>query len=133
MKTENINSGFLFKHWFFTLLLAPAISQIISFIALLHSKLMFGLLEMYPIVLIISFVFSIPTYILYGFVYYYLANKSSSVLIAKSILIVLTIIGIYITLAIIDGTIALEIALSYSIASVLTGLLFKLEFQFENS
>ncbi|RZJ55978.1 MAG: hypothetical protein EOO44_01345 [Flavobacterium sp.] len=129
MKTENLNWSYLWKHWFFTLLLGPVISQIIALIALFQSKLMIGLLEFYPFALIMSLMFSIPTYIIYAFVYHYLAGKSLSILVKKVILIVLAITGIYITLIIIDGTIALQLVLSYSIASVFVGLLFNLDFE----
>ncbi len=132
MRTKNTNWNYLIKHWVFTLLLGPFISQILMYITILHPNKIVGLLEVYPIAIIFSIVFSIPTYIIYAFIYYYFSNKILTVLFTKTILISLAVIGIFATLKIIGGTISLDIAISYSIASIITGLFFKLNFKDEN-
>lgn len=129
MKTENIDWSYLFKHWIFNLLIGPVISQIIAFIPILGFNLSFGLLEFYPIVFIISLIFSAPTYIVYAFVYYYLSNKDLSHFFPKAILILITVVGVFITTAFIDGTLSHFIAISYSISSIISGLLFNLNFK----
>jgi hypothetical protein len=66
---------------------------------------------------------------LYAFLYHYLAKKNINLKISKIILISFTIIGVVTTTAIIKGSMMQNIALSYSIASIITGLYFKLNFE----
>lgn len=129
MKTQNIDWSYFFKHWIFNLLIGPVISQIIAFIPVLGFNLSFGLLEFYPIVFIASFIFSIPTYIVYAFVYYYFSSNDLPNFFLKTILILITIIGVLITTAFIGGTLSHFIAISYSISSIISGLLFNLNFK----
>ena len=131
MKTKNINWQYLFKHWIFTLLLGPVISQVIMYFYILDPHKIVGLLEIYPIAFLFSLVFSIPTYLFCSFIYAFLANRIISNNLSKAILILIPIIGIFTTAAIIKGTAWLDIALSYSISSLITGLIFKLHFKYE--
>lgn len=133
MKAKSINWIYLFKHWLFTLLLGPIISEILMYITILNPNKIVGLLEVYPIAIIFSLVFSIPTYIIYAFVYYCLSTKVSTILFAKAILILLAVTGIFVTLNFIGGSISLDITISYSIASVITGIFFKLNFENETN
>jgi hypothetical protein len=131
MKTQKIDWSYLFKHWIFNLLTGPVISQIIAFIPFLGFNLSFGLLEFYPIVLIVSLIFSIPTYIVYAFVYYYFSTKDLPIFFSKGILIFITAIGVFITTAFIDGTLSHFITISYLISSIITGSIFNLNFKHE--
>jgi hypothetical protein len=88
-----------------------------------------GLLEVYPIAIIFSLLFSIPTYILYAFLYYYLARTSINLNFAKVILISFVVIGVISTTLIIKGSIMKDIAISYSIASIITGIFLTLKFE----
>ena len=45
MKIKNTNWNYLFKHWLFTLLLGPIISQILMYITILNPNKIVGLLE----------------------------------------------------------------------------------------
>lgn len=131
MKTQNIDWSYLFKHWIFSLLLGPVISQIIAFIPIFYHGQAIGLLEFFPIVFIISLIFSIPTYIVYAFVYNYLSTKDLPILYSKTILNSIPIIGVFITTAFIGGTLSYFIAVSYSISSIIIGVIFNLNFQEE--
>lgn len=131
MKISNINWGYLFKNWIFTLLIGPIISQIIAFIPFFNQILGVNLLGSYPIILIFTFVFSIPTYIIYAFIYYYLSDKNLSISYTKAILISITVVGISITSACITGVLGFFFALSYSISSIMFGLIFNLDFKHE--
>ena len=128
---KNINFGYLFKHWIFTLIIGPIISQIIAFLPVFYPSQAVGLLEMFPIVFIASFIFSIPTYIVYALVYYYFSTKDLSILYSKTILNVIPVIGFFITTAFIVGLLWNFIAVSYSISSIITGLIFNLDFKHE--
>lgn len=131
MKTQNTEWIFLFKHWFFTLLLGPIVSQLLMYITVLHSNKIVGLLEVFPIAFIFSLIFSIPTYSIYTFFYYYFSKKDLPVFLSKFILISLAVSGIFITSYLMEGYMWLDIAISYSISSIITGLFFKLNFRDE--
>ena len=121
--------NYLFKHWFGTLLIGPIISQIIAPFSDYYYHQVIGLLEVYPVSLIFGLFFSTPTYILYGFLYYYLARNNTNTTFAKPILILFSVIGVLITTSLIGGTMMPGVALSYSITSILSGLFFKLDFK----
>jgi len=123
-----MNWGYLFKHWFFTLLLGPVVSQIVIYFIDLSPGKIVGLLEVYPLSLLFGLFFSTPTYILYGLVYYFLARNNINLILSKVILITLAVVGVITTTSIIKGSMMLDITISYSIASVITGLFFKLNF-----
>lgn len=129
MTTKNTNWTYLFKHCFFTLLLGPVISQIIMYINVLNPNKIVGLLEVYPITLIFSFVFSIPTYILYSILYHFLRHGNIHEKYVKIILIAFAVSGIFITTTIIKGSMMKDIAWSYSISSIISGAIFKLNFK----
>ena len=129
MTTKNTNWNYLFKHWFFTLLLGPVISQIIMYIIVLNPNKIVGLLEVYPITLIFSFAFSIPTYILYSILYHFLSHRNINEKYVKIILIAFAVSGVFITTTIIKGSMMKDIAWSYSISSIISGAIFKLNFK----
>jgi len=131
MKTQNIDWSYLFKHWIFSLLLGPVISQIIAFIPVFYPSQAIGLLEIFPVVFIVSLVFSIPTYIIYALVFDYISTKDLPILLSKTILNSIPIIGVFITTAFIGGTLWYFIAVSYSISSIIIGVIFNLNFQEE--
>ncbi|GGD32221.1 hypothetical protein [Flavobacterium orientale] len=123
-----MNWSYLFKHWFFTLLLGPVVSQIVMYVIDVSPGKIVGLLEVYPLSLLFGLFFSTPTYILYGLVYYFLARNNINLNLSKVILISLAVVGVITTTSIIKGSMMLDITISYSIASVITGLFFKLKF-----
>lgn len=129
MKTQNTDWIFLFKHWVFTLLLGPIISQLLMYITILNPNKIVGLVEVFPIAFLFSLFFSIPTYIIYAFVYYYFSKKDLSILFTKCILILIAVGGIFITSSLMKGFMWFDIALSYSISSIVTGIFFKLNFK----
>lgn len=124
-----MNWNYLFKHWLFTLLLGPVVSQIIMYVNEVNPYKIVDLLSVYPLSLIFGLFFSIPTYILYGFLYYFLAKYNINLKFSKALLILLAVSGIIITTELIKGSMVLDIAISYSISSVITGLLLKLKFK----
>lgn len=121
-----MNWSYLFKHWFGTLLIGPIIVDVIIYFN--YTKIG-GLLEVYPIALIFSLIFSAPTYIIYGIIYYFLCQKNVKGLYSKIILIVIAVSGVHITTIIIKGNMMEDVAISYSISSIIIGLLFKLNFK----
>ena len=124
-----MNWSYLFKHWFGTLLLGPFISEIIMYISEVNPHKIVGLLEVYPIAFLFSLIFSTPTYILYGFIYYFLACKNIRNEYAKIILISFVALGVIITTFLIKGSWMFDLGLSYFISSIIAGLSFKLNFR----
>lgn len=124
---------YLFKHWFGTLFLGPVISQTLMYLDFENPNKIVGPLEIYPIALLFSLLFSIPTYFIYCFAYYYLASKKIPAIYAKAILILLSVSGVIATTIIIKGTWMFDIGVSYSISSVITGCFFKLNFENPNN
>jgi hypothetical protein len=123
-----MNWDYLFKHWFSTILLGPIISQMITYFYDLDPHKIIGLLEAYPISLLFGLIFSSPTYLFYGVLYSFLARKNINPNYAKAILILFSVAGVIVTTSIIKGSMMLDIAISYSITSIITGLFFKLNF-----
>lgn len=123
-----MNWSYLFKHWFSTLLIAPFINELFYFFAR-NSNRVVGLVEMYPLTFVFSIVFSTPTYIIYGFVYYFLAKNEISIRHSKIILLTFTIICILVTFHIVFNAREFEISISYAVSSLITGLFFKLKFR----
>lgn len=124
-----MNWSYLFKHWFGTLLIGPIVSQIMMYFTVLNPHKIVGLLEVFPLSLIFSLIFSSPTYFFYGILYYFLAKSNINSIFSKIILISFAVFGVITTTQIIRGNMMEEIALSYSISSIITGLFFKLNFK----
>lgn len=121
--------SYFYKHWFTTLLLGPVISQIVMYTDVFDSHSVVSFLEVYPISLIFGLIFSTPTYILYSFIYSFLAKKNTKIIYAKPILIAFAVAGVNVSFWLIGGSMSVDGALSYSIASIIAGLFFKLEFK----
>jgi hypothetical protein len=117
---------FVFKHWFFTLLFAPLTSQVIHSICGKWPHQIVGLLEIYPITLLFSLAFSLPTYLVYLSVFYFLTKQGINLKLLKVVLIIVSVLGIFITQLIIQGSMSEDIIISYSITTVIVGLLLKL-------
>lgn len=123
-----MNWTYLFKHWFGTLLIAPIIAQVIELIITKNNQI-FSFSESYLLFLIFGLFFSIPTYLLYIFLYYFLIQKNINTVCSKIILISFAVSGIIITFWIIGGTFSFKGALSYSLSSIVTGLIFKINYK----
>lgn len=126
---------YLFKHWGLTILLGSLFSvfyymvtdfQSFEDISILFSKSIFELLFLF---LILSFLYSTPTYLAYTILFAFLENKSQHILLNKILLLSLAQIGIWISFYwISEGWFAdfLPFTLSYAIASLGSGVLLKL-------
>lgn len=128
-----MNFGYLFKHWFATLTLAPIISEIINLLLFPNTNKIVGLLEVYPITVIFGFVYSVPTYIIYFLVYYFLGSKNINIKTSKLILITLAVIGIIVSFSITFNNREPEITIAYILSSILSGIIFKLSFKNDNN
>ena len=86
-----------------------------------------GLLEVYPITLLFSIAFSLPTFLIYLTCFYFLSKQDINFIVAKLILIVISVLGIFITQTIIKGSMSNDIIIAYSVTSIIVGLVLKLK------
>jgi hypothetical protein len=122
-----MRSTFVIGHWVFTLLLAPLTSQVIGYFYGTDPHQIVGLLEVYPIALMFSIAFSIPTLLIYLIFFYFLSKNRVSISISKFVLIAVSAIGIVITQTIIKGSMSRDIIIAYSVTSVIVGLVLRLK------
>ncbi len=121
-----MNRNYIFTHWAATLLIAPFLPTLYDFFFNPIKGEIIGLLDVYPIILLFSFILSLPTLIIYYFVFLYLMKRNANPVLTKVILIVLTIVGIAITILIIGGSLAMTLIYSFSISAFLTGILIRI-------
>ena len=119
--------SYLIRHWAFTLLIAPFTSQAFEFIFGANPHQVVGLLEVYPITILFSIAFSLPTFLIYVTCFYFLSKQDTNIVISKFILITVSILGIYITQTIIKGTMSRDIIIAYSVSALLVGLVLRLK------
>jgi hypothetical protein len=113
-------------HWIFTLLGTPFISYIIEYIQKESSQEGFGLLEIYPFLVLFSMAFSVPAFFFYLICFFLLSSKSISLIISKFILIAVSVVGIVITVWVILKRIDESLIVPYSITSVITGIVLRI-------
>jgi len=123
-----MNWSYLFKHWFGTITIAPFVFELFSLINKSSNRVV-GLIEVYPITFIFSLIFSTPTYLVYGLIYYFLAKKEISIKYSKMILLLFTTLGILITFHIVFNAREIFISISYVVTSIILGLILKLKFK----
>lgn len=125
-----MNSIFLLRHWIFTLLLGPIIFSIINgYSANWSSRNFSDFFQLYPFMIIIGLLFSLPTYLLYIFITTVLKNKNIKIVHEKTILIIFVISGVFITTALINGTVWFDLAISYSLSTIIATFFFTMYFK----
>jgi len=116
-----MKKAYVIGHWGLTLLLAPLTSQAIQYILGTNPHQVVGLLEVYPITLLFSIAFSLPTFLVYLTCFYFLSRHDINFVLSKVILIVVSVLGIYITQTIIKGTMSQDIIIAYSVTAIIVG------------
>lgn len=114
-------------HWVLTLLIAPFTSQAILYIWGTNPHQVVGLLEVYPITLIFSILFSLPTFIVYLTSFYFLSKHNIGSTISKLILVGIAVLGVFITMTIIKGSMSQDITIAYCLTAFVVGLILKLK------
>jgi hypothetical protein len=121
-----MNWSYLIKHWIGTIFISPFVFELFC-IFNRNLKSVIGLVEVYPITIIFSLIFSTPTHVLYGFLYYFLGKKNINLKFSKLILILFYALGIIISFALIFGIDEVELISAYLSTSIFIGLVFKLK------
>ena len=119
--------SFTAVHWLLTLLIAPFISQAIEFFFGRNRHQVVGLLEVYPITVLFSLAFSLPTFIVYLVCFWYLSKHDIHADISKFILILVAVAGIVITQSMIKGSMTRDIIIAYAVTAIIVGLLLRLK------
>jgi hypothetical protein len=119
--------AYVIGHWVLTLLIAPFTSQAIEYIYGKNPHQVVGLLEVYPITLLFSIAFSIPTFLIYLTCFYFLSKQGVNFAVSKFILIAISVLGIFITQTIIKGTMSKDIIIAYSVTAIIVGLVLRLK------
>ena len=109
------------------MLIAPFIVQLLMYLTRNNAHQIVGLVEVYPITLIFSLVFSFPTYLILAITDYLCLKKEFAEKRIKVILIVIALVGIVITFYSLYRIRDLEMMVGYFLTSLITGIIFKLK------
>ncbi len=118
---------YLIGHWLTTLIFAPFLPTLYE---LLFGKIkgqVVSLLEVYPVSFLFSLVLSIPTLIIYYFIYKYLLEKNTEPTYIKLALIIWTVLGITTSFLLLGGQLKMNLIYSYSIVTIISGLMWKID------
>jgi hypothetical protein len=116
---------YVIEHWLLTLLIAPFTSQAIEYFDRANPHQVVGLFEVYPITVLFSIAFSLPTFLIYLSCFYFLSNHNVNFTISKFILITISVLGIFITQTIVKGSMSQDIIVAYSVTSIIAGLILR--------
>ena len=120
-----MNTTFPFKHWLTSLAIAPFLLAGFLYDFFDQSSAI-DVLETYVLFLVFSAFLSLPVFICNFFVFYILKKKNTKPLRIKFTLLIMTIIGIVITLNLIGGELTNAFTIGYSIATIVSILPFKI-------
>lgn len=126
-----MSRNYILGHWIITLLSGPIILILINQLFNSSFGSILGFFQIYPLMIIMGFMFSIPTYLLLIFIFMFIEEKSIKNSYIKIFFTLTVVIGIWITTAIIGGTISDNIAISYTIAAIIIGFFFKSQLKYE--
>lgn len=121
--------NYLLRLWLLTLICGPIVFFIEGFLFASNASAssIFSFFEFYHLMLLMSAIFSLPTFMFSICFFVFLENHNLKSNYIKVILTSTFVIGIFTTLKIINGSIAMDIAISYSIAAIIIGLSFQLK------
>lgn len=112
---------FVFKYWLATLLLAPCLLAGYEWMIGKFKGQVMSYLEFLPVILIFSFILSLPTLLLCYLTSLVLLKKRVHQRIARLTLIGLTVGGIVLTIQLLGGSLGVALMSAYSAAAILSG------------
>jgi hypothetical protein len=116
--------SYFYKHWFTTLLLGSVLTILVETKGYIFNVS----IDWYLIIMMFSLIYSFPTFTIIAFVFEYFGKTEIDTKRAKTILILTTIFGVILTQLIVFGQpLVLELSLSFSIAAIISGMIFKLK------
>lgn len=124
---NKLHWSYVLRHCLSTLLLAPSVVQGLLYLTRENAHQVVGLVEVYPITLLVSIVFSFPTYLVYGVADYYLKKQGIPNKTIKKILIGIALIGIILTFSLLFRMRQIEIMIGYALTSLFFGVIYRLK------
>ncbi|MFD1601498.1 hypothetical protein ACFSJW_15755 [Flavobacterium artemisiae] len=118
---------YLIRLWLFTIIYGPIIFLIKIFLETSNGSNLFSNMQFYVLAFVLGGLFSIPTFVFAAVFFIFLENHNLKRNFIKAALTLTFIAGIFATLRIINGSVAMDIALSYSIAALIVGISFRLK------
>jgi hypothetical protein len=112
---------FVLKLWLTTIIIAPFLGGLIDYFFGYYRLSLIDIIEIYPIFLLFSFPFSVPTLILCYLVYFSYVKLNINHIIIKVFLILFSILGIIISFLYIGDTLTMPLILSYTITVIIAG------------
>ncbi|WP_410877777.1 hypothetical protein [Myroides sp. DW712] len=124
---NKLHWNYVLRHCLSTLLLAPSVAQGLLYLIRENAYQVVGLVEVYPITLLVSVVFSFPTYLIYGVADYYLKKRSVPNKTIKWILNSIALVGIILTFSFLFRLPQVEIMIGYALTSLFFGVIYRLK------
>jgi len=121
-----MNKSYPIKHWVTTLALGPLLPVLYGIIFTKDDQV-FGDLETYPLFIMFGLLFSLPVLFIYVFTFRFLIKKIDSAILIKTILNIVVIAGVFITFQVIKGGMAMALSKAYSVAAIISSLLFRIK------
>lgn len=118
---------YILKTWFSILFIAPLLSDLIIKLSRENSSKIGGLVDVFPITLMVGFLFSSPTFIILFLTDYFMIKNEKDVRDIKFTLVTLLTIGTISSFLIVYSSQDFEITFSYTLVALLSSTLFKLE------
>ncbi len=115
------------KHWLTTILLGPLFPIVFSLIFGEQYGQEENQIAFYPLFLLFSIAFSMPTIFMYYLIYYYLKTTDIKPTHLKLTVIIWTILGISMTFLFMGGKSTIYYIIIYSIAAIISGLIWKID------
>jgi hypothetical protein len=113
-------------HWSLTLVFAPILVKCIDFLFNLEPSII-GELSIYPVTFIFSILFSLPTMAVYSAWFFFIERHQKSIIWVKTSLIIIAVLGIYLTFATIKLNIGVSSSYGYCITAIVIGYLERLK------
>ncbi len=122
------NNSYPYKHWLTSLAAGALILLVVDVISGINS--LNDAIGICTLVIIFGFFFSLPVFILYLLLFNLLIHKLASKFLIKTILNAVTILGVFITIKLISGTMMTpKLALYYSCVLLVCSSIFKIKKQ----
>ena len=116
-------NSYPYKHWLTSLVVGPLLMIIYEII--FDPGPMVGVVETYFLFLTFGLFFSVPVFLLYLLTFNQLTKKINSNLTIKTILNTVGVIGIIVTFLIIKGSMAMMLAISYSVTLIISSVFYR--------
>lgn len=126
---QKIHWKYLLKTWLSILFIAPFLTDLLLVISRENSSKIGGLVYQLPITLIVSTIFSTPTFIILFITDYFLTKNKKDIRDIKFIIVCLTTAGTITTFLLFFGMQDFEIIFAYTLIAFVATSFYKLEKQ----